>query len=123
MTRTYRLMIAATILLIIGSLHEARAQVSPPCLPGLPGTPSALQSGITKNGAWVRWRCYTLTTVTTIEYVGTLPELSKVGARLQTIIKAADPLQSLRTAGSRFTMLPLTDPSLALIVADMRAVP
>ena len=39
MTRTYRLMIAATILLIIGSLHEARAQ---DCIYGYTGTPAPI---------------------------------------------------------------------------------
>lgn len=126
MTRT-KLMILATVLLTAGSVMEARAQFIPPCLPAIDNnslTASPIYSGVSKNGAWVRWYCYddATLTVTKVQYVGTLAELSKVGGRVATIIKAADPLRSLQTAGNRFPILPLTDPSLAAIVADMNAV-
>ena len=56
-------------------------------------------------------------------YVGTVPEFAKVGGRIATIVKAADPLKSLQTLPQRITVLPITDPSLAAIVAEMNATP
>lgn len=122
--KTVRLMIFATILFIAAAFHQAHAQVIPPCLPALDQTSqtaSPLYSGVTKNGAWVYWFCYTATTRTQVTYVGSTAELSKVGGRVATILKSLNPLQSLQTAGSRFPILPLTDPSLAAVVADMEA--
>lgn len=122
--KTVRLMVFATILFLVAAFHQAHAQVIPPCLPALNQsslTASPIYSGVTKNGAWVYWFCYTATTRTQVTYVGSTAELSKVGSRIQTILKAIDPLRSLQTAGSRFPILPLTDPSLAAVVADMEA--
>jgi hypothetical protein len=86
------------------------------------GTP--MQSGITPNGAWVRWACVELSTGATrrVSYVANVSEFSKIGGRLTTIMGSADPLKSLQTLPSRVTVLPITDPSLAKIVADMNAV-
>lgn len=47
------------------------------------------------------------------KFCGPWAEQAKVGARVQTIQKAADPLKSLQTAGTRFPMVPLSDPSMA----------
>lgn len=113
-------------LLLLLALLPALAQAGPNCLPnttmgGWVGAP--LEGDLTLHGGWVGWQCV-LTTPTsvstqTIAYIGALPELSKVGARLATIAKASDPLKSLQTADSRFKILPLTDPSLAAIWADV----
>lgn len=83
---------------------------------------SPMRAGVTKNGAWVRWYCAEVGTgqLRVVTYVGTLAEFSKVGGRLQTIVSAADPLKSLQTLPSRVTVLPLTHPSLAAIVADIK---
>ena len=112
----------ALALALTGAGATAQSCLTNLTLNGVEGSP--LYSGITRNGAWVRWYCYDYARrqIARVAYVGTLPELSKVGARVQTIMKAADPLKSLQTAGSRFPILPLTDPSLAAIVADMEAV-
>lgn len=136
--KTIRLMAFAAILFLIAAFHQAHAQTVP-CLPALDGkslTASPMYSGVSKNGAWVYWYCVTgtdtvVTTatgvsvikapVTPVIYVGTIAELAKVGGRIATITKAADPLRSLQTAGQRFPILPLTDPSLAAVVADMKA--
>jgi hypothetical protein len=84
------------------------------------GTP--MHGGVTTNGAYVRWACVNMTTreVRRVTYVGTVAEFSRAGTRLQTIMRATDPLKSLQTAGTRYTILPLTDPSLAAIVADVK---
>ena len=121
-----RTMVLAAILFLIAAFHQAHAQVIPPCLPALDQsslTASTAYSGVTKNGAWVYWYCYDQTTlkITKVIYVGTLPEFAKVGGRMATIAKSATPLQTLQTLGNRITVLPLNDPSLAAIVADMKA--
>lgn len=103
----------------------ANAQVAPTCLPNIADAASATASrphfGASKNGAWVTWDCYGATGTVRMTYIGTLPEIAKVGGRVATIIKAPDPLRSLQTAGQRFAILPLTDPSLAAVLADMNA--
>lgn len=118
------------VLLSLGFAVAQAQTVSPTCLPYPYGTGSPLFSGVSKNGAWAWWFCPMLDPATGLtsltvrerfEYVGTVPEFSKIGGRLATIVNALDPLKSLQTAGSRFTILPLSDPSLAAVVADMRA--
>ena len=95
-----------------------------PCMPYV-DTPDWIWStpkmGVTKNGAWIQWDCWsTVASVPSrrVTYVGTVPEFSKVGGRVATIVNAANPLKSLQTLPKRITVLPLTDPSLAAIVAD-----
>jgi hypothetical protein len=131
------LSVLATILLLCGIVIDARAQtpvIAPAlattsCFPGVDNathTATPARAGLTKNGGWLRWYCVPRDLAKPVEvyrYVATPAELSKWGGRLQTIAKAADPLASLRAAGTRFTILPLTDPSLAAIVADMDAAP
>ena len=104
---------------------SAQAQtVSPPCMPYV-DTPgwvwSTPKMGVTKNGAWITWTCWSTTGLRDrfVTYVGTVPEFSKVGGRVATMVKAADPLKSLQTLPQRITVLPLTDPLLAAIVADV----
>jgi len=83
---------------------------------------STPQMAITKNGAWYRWTCWSAVPGVadrTITYVATVPEFAKIGGRVGTITNAADPLKSLQTLPKRITVLPLTDPSLAAIVADL----
>jgi hypothetical protein len=104
----------------------AAVPVVPACLPGVQtelwaGTP--LRHGISRHGAWVQWVCYSKTPPTRTQkvvYVATVPEFSKIGGRLATIVNAQDPLASLQTLHKRVTVLPLTDPSLAAIVAEVR---
>jgi hypothetical protein len=101
----------------------AHAQEVPPCLPATNDdstTASPIYIGMSKNGVWVEWYCYSSAGMVHVVYVGTLAELAKAGGRVSTIIKATDPLRSLQTAGSRFTILPLTDPSLKNVLADMK---
>lgn len=126
MSKTYRAIILATALFLFAAFHQAHAQAWPTALPNIDGTslkagPPIL--GASRNGVWIVW--FHVDPVTNklmrVAYVGTPAELSKVGGRIATILKSADPLRSLQTAGSRFPILPLTDPSLALVVADMNA--
>ncbi len=67
------------------------------------------------TGVCVRWNCYKTATASAagVTYCGTWAEQSKVGGRVNTIQKAADPLKSLQTAGARFPMVPMTDPSMS----------
>jgi hypothetical protein len=110
---------------MIELIAAAVVAVAPPCLPYV-DTPNWVWStpkmGITKNGAWYRWTCWSTVPGIpdrTITYVGTVPEFSKIGGRVATIVKAADPLKSLQTLPQRITVLPLTDPSLSAIAADL----
>jgi hypothetical protein len=112
------LMIAACAVLFCTCLLlplAVRAQTGPQCLPRIDN--AAWLAGdyefrASIDGACVRWACYEVGTarVQTNTYCGTTAELSKVGSRMQTIIRAADPLKSLQTAGARFPILPLSDP-------------
>lgn len=83
------------------------------------GTP--LEWGLSKNGGWVRWHCAELNGpgFVTVTRVSTLADLPNVGGRIKTILGAADPLKSLQTAPNRIKILPITDPSLAAIVAEI----
>jgi hypothetical protein len=83
---------------------------------------SQFRVGVTTNGQWARWYCTNKTTnaVTVVTLVGLRSELSRIGGRVDTILKAADPLKSLQAAGSRFTVRPLTDPTLAAIYDDAK---
>lgn len=117
------------LFLLLLACGSSRAQVFiPPCLPNTDTAEWSggnLVTGVSANGAWAYWLC--LPNVfdathqpTMVTYVGTLAQLNLVGGRLQTIIKAADPLKSLQTLPQRVTVLPLTDPSLAAVLADMK---
>lgn len=112
--------LAALFVFLCGSANAA-----PPCMPYV-DTPGWVWStphwGVTKHGAWIRWACWSTVPGVAdrrITYVGTVPEFSKVGGRIATITKAADPLKSLQTLPQRVTVLPLTDPSLQAIVAEL----
>jgi len=124
--RIARTMALAAILFLFAAFHQAHAQAWPQVLPNIDGTslkagPPIL--GASRNGVWLVYFYVHPETnkLMRVSYVGTLPELSKVGGRLATILKSANPLLSLQTAGNRFPILPLTDPSLAAVVADMNA--
>ena len=98
-------------------------------LPGLSNSQACLpsQNSLTASplfvyedirlGACVRWVCYlddftdeypSARQLNT--YCGNVAEIAKVSSRLSTIVKAADPLKSLQTMGTRFTVSPLSDP-------------
>mgnify|MGYP000511678566 CR=1 FL=1 len=114
------------------------AAFAQPCLPAFPSSSespadwvqppgnaawigSPLRIGYSRNGQWARWYCAEVGTgqLRTITYAGTLADLGNAGNRLRTIISAADPLKSLQTLPTRITLLPLTDPRLAAVVAEI----
>lgn len=122
------------LLAAIAMVFSARAQTapytfSPACLPRfLPyvatkesyfgdATSSHLIFSLNSEGLCVKYYCLPPLNSGLVgsvpKFCGTLAEQAKVGARLQTIQKAADPLKSLQTAGTRFPMVPLSDPSMA----------
>ena len=105
-------------LLMLPSLAFAQAYtVKAACLPAV-DTQSTVASTPwlrwNTAGVCVRWNCYKTTTTPAagVTYCGTWAEQSKVGGRINTIQKAADPLVSLQTAGSRYTIVPMTDQSM-----------
>lgn len=83
------------------------------------GTP--MQYGLSIRGGWVRWYCAEVNGpgFVRVTRVSTLADLPNVGGRVRTILAAADPLKSLQTAPSRINILPLSDPGLADIVAEI----
>ena len=91
------------------------------CVPGLATTGwTATEPEIRWNavGTCVRWECLPEghvpgTPFRVVTYCGTWAEFAKVPARVATIKKAADPLRSAQGAGTRFKIVPLTDPSMA----------
>lgn len=84
---------------------------------------SPLRVGFTVNGLWSRYHCAEVGTgrLVAVSRVSTSDDLPNVGGRIRTIIRASDPLKSLQSAGQRITILPLGDPALSAIVADMEA--
>ena len=69
-------------------------------------------------GVCVRWFCgpdpyVDNGTYQVVTYCGTWAEFSKVPGRAATIKKSTDPLKSAQTAGTRYPIVPLTDPSMA----------
>jgi len=113
-----RIALAAVLALVGGAaLAQLPYTTKPACLPA--STPSSLTASLhylsfNEKGVCVRWYCFPLEgVITKTTYCGTWAELSKVGARVQTIQKAGDPLVSLQNAGKRFPMVPLTDPSMS----------
>lgn len=130
------LLLLPLLLLPLTLLAQVRTNndfIDPPysatsCVPGQSNAKylsPAARVGTTTNGAWLCHYCLPRDLDAPIErfcYVSSVADISKWGTRIQTITKAADPLQSLRTAGTRFTIPSLTDPAYAAIVADMRAV-
>lgn len=49
-------------------------------------------------------------------------DLTKLGSRIETIRKAANPTQAFKNAWKRYVTLPLDDPSLAEVVAAANAI-
>jgi len=77
--------------------------------------------GFSDSGVWVFWDYATADKPAMIKtqlYIGTWAEQKNVSPRLGTIASAADPLKSLQSAGSRFKISPLNDPSLAAVYKD-----
>lgn len=108
-------MLKALLILVAGSMALASSALAQQCLPDRDNATHVagpLKLSAAPGGVCVKWHCAERGTgrLQTNTYCGTLAELPKVGGRLQTIMKAADPLKSLQTAGSRFTILPLSDP-------------
>jgi len=109
----------AAVLAVASSMALAQVPYTVPaqCLPSSdPSSTTASLPYLSFNakGVCVRWYCFPPgVTINKVIYCGTWAELSKVGARVQTIQKAADPLASLQNAGKRFPMVPLTDPSMS----------
>lgn len=109
-------MFKTILILIVGFLGLACAEAfAQQCLPDRDNATyvaTPLKLSASPEGVCVKWHCAERGTgrLQTNTYCGTLAELPKVGRRLQTIMKSADPLKSVQTAGSRFTILPLSDP-------------
>ena len=91
------------------------------CIPAL-ATPgwAATEPQLKWNdvGICVQWDCVPSTyevdgKYRAVTYYGTWAEFAKVPGRVATIKKAADPLKSAQDAGKRYTIVPLTDPSMA----------
>lgn len=109
------------LILLLLAMPAFGQTYSPACLPR--ATPPALDTPFPTSSAahvsWntvgvcVRWTCFDTGAVSDVAYCGTWAEQAKVGARIQTIQKATDPLKSLQTAGTRFKIVPLSDPSMA----------
>ncbi|MBX3605357.1 MAG: hypothetical protein KF788_08800 [Piscinibacter sp.] len=115
--------------LLLAAAGAAVAQGEEQCLPDAAGgSMVASRAFVTfsAEGACVRWLCYLDTFspqhpagIQVNMFCGTLAELPKVGGRLQTIMKASDPLAMLRSAGKRFPIVPLSsDPVLARLAAE-----
>lgn len=112
---------------------HAHAQIAvdyrvPHCIPWVDNTEwraSSLSMGVTKNGAWAAWYCYNRAdpkAVQLVRKVGTPAQLKAYPAYLQAISNAKDTTAALAALQANFAAsLPLNDPSLALIVADMDA--
>jgi len=113
------------LLLLLPSLTWGQAL----CLPSPTGAIPEDQSKIfaselffsyNPTGVCVKWICYLPefsekypSATQKNQYCGSWAEQSKVGGRIETIQKAADPLKSLQDAPKRFPMLPLSDPSMS----------
>lgn len=99
------------------------ALAQPLCLPSMSAsslTASPLYTHISKNGACVRWYCYQENpAVQSNTYCGLPSELSKVGTRINTIVKSPNPLKSLQDAPKRFTILPLSDPQFQVLRSEI----
>lgn len=82
---------------------------------------SPRRDDVSSKGAWVRWHCAEIGTgrLVTVTYAVTLADFPNVGGRLRTILNAADPLKSLQTLPARITVLPLSDPMFAPILATI----
>jgi len=110
---------AIALILILPTLAFGQAySARPTCLPALdPQSAVASTPWLRWNetGVCVRWNCYKTAAASAagVTYCGTWAEQAKVGSRVNTIQKAADPLKSLQNAGTRFPMVPMTDPSMA----------
>lgn len=117
-------MVKVLILLLI-TIQTAFAQ--PLCLPASDSlTASPIYTHISKNGACVWWYCYLdefsdrfPTAVQRNTYCGLPTEFSKIGGRVDTIRKAADPLKSLQDAPKRFPILPLSDPQFDALRSEL----
>jgi hypothetical protein len=112
-------------LLLLALPLAAAAQVpylvKPSCIPEvktpgwIAGVPEVQWNTV---GVCVRWFCgpdpyVDNGTYQVVQYCGTWAEFAKVPGRIATIKKATDPLKSAQTAGSRYVIVPLTDPSMA----------
>jgi hypothetical protein len=103
------------LLLLFATSANAQYLVTASCLPTNDMTSTTTSPPyLTFNsvGVCVKWFCYG-ETVMKVTYCGTWGVQHLVGGRIQTIQKASDPLASLNSAGKRFTIVPLTDPSMA----------
>ena len=88
------------------------------CIPGITTALAATDPVVKWNtvGICASWECVDKTTATLVKapmFCGTWAEFAKVPARIATIRGAADPLKSASDAGKRYTIVPLSDPSMA----------
>lgn len=116
-------------LLLCATTMSAPAYAAPflmRCVPllttdGLTG--SAVEFNVTKNGGWVAWTCRDTAGkwVEAPVYMGSQAQIKLARTEITKIIQAPVPLAAARAAVARFSPTPLTDPALALLVADWNA--
>lgn len=110
------------LLLLFAASANAQNLGTTKCLPAMDDTSLTASPAYTSwnlTGVCVRWYCYLPeftpeypSGIQKVTYCGTWAIQNLVGGRVQTIQKAADPLKSLNDAGKRFTIVPMTDPSM-----------
>ena len=105
----------------------AQAQLMPQCLPWVE-TPGYVWStpkfGLTKNGAYFRYICWSTVAGIpdqTVMYLGLPSEIPKISSRLNTIYNSSMPLRTLQTLPNRITVEDVNLPKLDLIRADCLA--
>lgn len=113
------------VFLLLPATAGAQYTFVPECLPNLgpsfSKTASPLDIVSNETCTCVKWYCYAQPGATADggtpgsvpTYCGLNSQLHLVGSRIQTIMKAADPLKSLSELGKRITLLPLSAPELA----------
>ena len=117
-------------LFLLLSLAPAVAQaqfVLPKCLPWV-DTPGYVWStpkvGLTKNGAYFRFTCWSYIPGVpdqTVTYLGLPSEIPKISSRLNTIYTSSLPLRTLQTLPNRITVEDGKLPKFDLIRADCEA--
>jgi hypothetical protein len=111
--------LALLLLMPFAVMAQTPYTVPVACIPGIQKLDYlASEPVVTWNtvGICAKWSCMPTDPtkmVGTLTYCGTWTEFAKVPARIATIKKAVDPLKSASDAGKRFTIVPLTDPSMS----------
>lgn len=112
---------AVALFACVALLLPLKARAMPFALDCLPASPAAVHSFVSLDGAcaWYSCRPPGATVDRVTAWCGPVSEWGKVGGRLATIIKAADPLKSAQTADKRFPIADLNGPEFATLRAQM----